>query len=118
MKTADIVAFLGEKFTSKGNNSSLIQCVETKARASFFPKTIVNQHHHLYISLVMLLFISVVQNKALYGCQSLSNLSTTDINRLNISYNNGFKQMLSVPTSIPSCSVYLELGVIPNIYEI
>ena len=66
----------------------------------------------------MLLSKSVVQNKLLHGSQSWSNLSTTDINRLNISYNNGLEQILSVPTSTPNCSAYLELGVILTIYEI
>ena len=75
-------------------------------------KTIINQPYHLYKSSVVLLFKSAVQNKVLYGCQSWSNLSTTEINRFNISYNNALNQMLSLPTSTPNCYVYLELGVI------
>ena len=102
MQIADIATYLEKEFNSKGNNSSLAQCVRSKACASFseiisLVKTIINQHH-LYISLVMLVFKSVVQNKVLYECQSWSNLSTTDINCLSISYNNEFKQILSAPT--------------------
>ena len=63
--------YLGEKFNSKENNSSLVQCVKSKSYASFseiisLVKTIINQHHHPYLSLVISLFMSVIQNKLLY----------------------------------------------------
>ena len=61
MQIEDTVTYLGEKFHSEGNNPLLVQCVESKARASFseiisLGKTITNQHHHLYISSGMLIF--------------------------------------------------------------
>ena len=114
MQTADNVTSLAEKFNSKRNNSSLVESHTLASISEIISlvKTIINQPYHLYKSSVVLLFKSAVQNKVLYGCQSWSNLSTTDINRFNISYNNALNQMLSLPTSTPNCYVYLEFGVI------
>ena len=63
MQIADIATYLGEEINSKGNNSSLPQCVQSKACASFseiisFVKTIINQHH-LYIYLWLCYYLNL-----------------------------------------------------------
>ena len=57
-------------------------------------------------------------SSVLYNSQSWTNLSTTDLGRLEILQLNYLKRILQAPASTPNVSVFLELGILPIEAEI
>ena len=115
------IVYLGDVFNSKGNNDGLIKDRirrGTKAMIciiSLLLETDLGVHK---ISVGLLLYQSLFISTMLFNSQTWSNIREKDGEQLRILQSKFLKKMVGVSSSTCSSFTFLELGVLPIIYEI
>ena len=117
------VTYLAEQFNSLGNNDALIKSRVKTGRSSFAEvlgtcELFMSYESKLLLSSLLLLYHSIVMNRIIVNCQTLTRLRKKDYHDLIVCVQAGIKRMIKSPTSTPNCAIYLELGLTPIEYEI
>ena len=113
--------YLGDMINHKNNNDDLINDREKKAIAKlisiFATVTDVTLGAYQFSAHVLMYHTYYVQT-LIFNCQSWTNITTKDVNKLRVLQLKYLKKMLRVPQATANCFVYLETGVIPIDHEI
>ena len=121
LKNVDNAAYLGDFFNSKGNNDDLIidrvkkgKAVKINALSLCSEITMGMYTIHTLMLLYRCMFLAVV----LYNAQAWSNLTTKNINDLQVVQLSLLKRMMHAPTSTSNIITFLDTGTLPIHYEI
>ena len=121
MTEKEKLLYLGAMFNKKGNNSDLIAHRIQQARTCMINSiamcTDITLGCYVFHAL-MLTYKAVFMQTLLYGASVWTNLTKGEVQKMQILQLQFLKRSLQVPRSTSNCVVYLELGVLPVIYEI
>ena len=123
-KKVDIVdefRYLGDEFTSKGDNSVLCKTRQKKATGNIIELMSLSKEVHFgkrQISSMMLLYHSVFVPRLIYNSEVWSNLTKKDLSCLENAQLQYLRYALEVPKSTPVAAMFLELGILPVQFEI
>ena len=123
-KKVDIVdefRYLGDEFTSKGDNSVLCKTRQKKATGNIIEIMSLCKEVNFskrQISSMMLLHHSVFVPILIYNSEAWSNLTKKDLFCLGNAQLQYLRYALEVPKSTPVAAMFLELGILPVQFEI
>ena len=123
-KKVDIVdefRYLGDEFTSKGDNSVLCKTRQKKATGNIIEIMSLCKEVNFgkrQISSMMLLYHSVFVPRLIYNSEVWSNLTKKDLSCLENAQLQYLRYALEVPKSTPVAAMFLELGILPVQFEI
>lgn len=112
---------LGDMVSDERSNKILIEFKTSKGKAALVSllalcnETTFGIH---YISLGLLLYNSMFMLSLLFNSEVWTRLSKTDINNLQLIQLKTLKRVTHMPNSTTNCFMFLELGILPVIYEI
>ena len=121
MKICSKERYLGDIFNSKGDNNDLVDDRVQKGMACMISSislaSEITLGVHLIQSLVFLYKVVFVQVVTFNSC-SWNNITKSQIAKLQTVQLKFLKRILHAPSSATNCFVFLELGIVPIIYNI
>ena len=121
MEVKEKAVYLGSMFNSKGNNNDMIQHRIQQARTCMINSVAmcndITLGCYMFQSL-MLAYKTIFIQTLLYGARAWSNVTGENMKKLSAIQLQFLKKILQVPRSTCNSVTYLELGVLPIIYEI
>ena len=120
-KKSLFVVYLGDIFNKKGNNTTMIESRVNKATGkiiTIFAMVDDATFGAYRVPALVTMYHSVYLPSIIFNCQSWTNITKADTDALAVVQLKYLKRVLKVPQSTPNCFVYLELGILPVIYEI
>jgi DNA-binding protein len=121
MEKVSVAKYLGDQFNDKGNNKDLIDARAKRANGRTITITAMCEEGSLgkYLIITMLfLYRMMFVPTMLFNAEAWSHLTAQNIQRLRVEQLKYLKRVMAVPSSTPSCFLYLELGVLPVDKEI
>ena len=121
MEVVDLVLYLGNIFSSKGDNKEKIKDRVNKAKTCMIESISLCSEITLGIYIVQSLLLAqsmMFIPTLLFGAQTWTNLTVEDTKLIKTSQLQFLKRILRAPSSACNSITFLELGVLPAQYEI
>ena len=121
MEVVDLICYLGNMFSSKGDNKEKIKDRVNKAKTCMIESISLCSEITLGVYIVQSLLLAqsmMFIPTLLFGAQTWTNLSVEDSKLIKTSQLQFLKRILRAPSSVCNSITYLELGVLPAQYEI
>ena len=121
LKVVELAQYLGDIFNATGTNEDLVEDRVKKGKACTICAMSLCAEVTMGIYLIqtlLLLYRSVFLQVVLYNSQAWSNLTSNDVNNLQVVQLKYLKRMLHAPSSTPNTITFLETGTLPIKNEI
>ena len=121
MEVVDLVLYLGNIFSSKGDNKEKIKDRVNKAKTCMIESISLCSEITLGVYIVQSLLLAqsmMFIPTLLFGAQTWTNLTVEDTKMIKTSQLQFLKRILRAPSSACNSITFLELGVLPAQYEI
>ena len=120
MEVKDSFRYLGDIFSSKGDNMAMIEKRMKRSVGSTIElislcKEV--QFGDSQINNMLLLYQSIFWPRLIYNCEAWSNISENDYKQLQNAQLAFLRRVMEVPRSTPVAATFLELGILPIRYE-
>ena len=121
MKKVDVACYLGDHFNRQGNISDLCKERVTKANGTTIELCSLCKGINMgnkQIESMLLLYKTVFIQRLIYNCEAWSTLTPKNHLILQTSQLTYLRNVLEVSKATPIAAMYLELGILPVMYEI
>ena len=121
LEIVDSVLYLGNMFNDKGNNKDKVKDRTNKAKAVMIDTLSLCSELTLGVYMVQSLLLThnmMFLPTLLYGAQTWTNFTAEDSKQIKTIQLKFLKRILRVPASACNAVVFLELGVLPALWEI
>ena len=121
MEIKDSFRYLGDIFSSKGDNTSMIEERIKRSVGSIIELFSLRkevQFGDSQINKMLLLYQSIFLPRLIYNCEAWSNISENDYKQLQNAQLSFLRRVMEVPKSTPVAATFLEFAILPIRYEI